>query len=217
MYMKIKYFLKRCYVMEWNYFRTKLRFPLIFIVVTFLICTTFFFFGLSQEPKFAIRSVKNLAEIYHYKEVYGPNRLGTSLNIFLGNIKVAVVIGISGIIPFLFFPIWNILIWGFAIGAATVAAKVKGMSLIYFLFFGILPHGIFELLAIFYSMSIGTLICNEISKKLIRRRNVKTNSISIFNIAKNTARSYVLVIIPLLALAAVIEAFITSLLIGSIR
>jgi stage II sporulation protein M len=195
----------RCYVSEWGFFKSKLKSRFILIVALFLISTILFYFCFLQYPQGANLVTKNLSTQYQYKGVISAEGTVRSLNLFLMNLKISVLIGISGIIPFLFFPILVILLWGYAF----VDAGSKGISIFNLFFFGILPHGIFELSAIFYSASIGTLIAFEISKKIIRRHPTQANSFPIFNIVKEAARSYIFVIIPLLVLASLIESYIT--------
>lgn len=205
-------FLIRCYIMEWRFFKSKLKSRFILTVALFLISTIFFYFYFLQYPHGANLVTKNLDTQYQHKGVYSGEKISRSLNLFLMNLKINVLIGISGIIPFLFFPMLVIVVWGSVLGALFVGAGPKGISIFNLFFCGILPHGIFELSATFYSASIGTLMAFEISKKIIRRRGrqAQANSFPIFSIAKEAVRSYAIVIVPLLVFASLIESYLTS-------
>lgn len=205
-------FLLSRYLEEWNYFKAKLRFRLLLIAAIFLISTALFYSWFSQHPQTAMKVIKYAGEQLRSKGFYGPYRFNTCLNIFVHNATVNLLIAISGIIPFLFIPIWILLVSGNIVGAAIAALQTKGISALQAIFLAILPHAIFELPATFYSTSVGILICAECSRKLIRKQGMETRSLSILKILKNAVRSYVLIIGPLLALAAAIETFITPLL-----
>jgi len=205
-------FLLNCYLEEWNYFKAKLRFRLLLAAAIFLISTVLFYIWFSQYPETAMKVVKYVGEQLRSKGFQGPYRFNTCLNIFVHNATANLVIGISGIIPFAFIPIWILLVTANVLGALISALQLKGISALQGIFLAVLPHAIFELPATFYSTSIGSLICAECSRKLIRKQGMETRSLSIHDILKNTVRSYVLIIGPLLALAAAIETFITPLL-----
>ena len=199
------------YIMEWRFFKSKLQSRFILMVALFIISTIFFYFDFSQVHQGATLVREDLFAQYQHKRVYSAEGISRSLNLLLMNLKISVLIGVSGVIPFLFLPILVILLWGSVLGALFVDAGSKGISISNLFFCGILPHGIFELSAIFYSAGIGTLMAFEISKKIIRRHatQAQTKSLSIFNIVKEAARSYIFVIIPLLVLASLIENYIT--------
>jgi len=205
-------FLLSRYSEEWNYFKAKLRFRLLLIAAIFLMSTILFYIWFSQHPQTALKVIKYVAEQLRSKGFYGPNEFNNCLKIFVHNAIANLLIGISGIIPFLFIPIWMLLVSGNILGAAVAALQTKGISALQAIFLAVLPHAIFELPATFYSTSIGILICAACSRKLIRKQGMETRSLSIPKILKNAVRSYVLIIGPLLVLAAVVETFITPLL-----
>ena len=205
-------FLLSRYLEEWKYFKAKLRFGLLLIAVIFLLSTILFYIGFSQNPQMATKVIKYVAKQFRSEGFYGPYRFNTCLKIFAHNATVNLLIGVSGIIPFLFIPIWILLASANVLGAIIAALQIKGISALQAIFLAVLPHAIFELPATFYSTSIGILICVECSRKLIRKQGMETRSLSIPKILKNAVRSYVLIIGPLLALAGAIETFITPLL-----
>jgi len=205
-------FLLSYYLEEWNYFKAKLPFRLLLAAAIFLISTILFYIWFSQHPQTALKVIKYVAEQLRSKGFYGPNEFDNCLNIFVHNAMANLLIGISGIIPFLFIPIWILLVSANVLGAVIAGLQLKEISTLQGIFLAILPHAIFELPATFYSTSIGILICAECSRKLIRKQGMQTRPLSIPNILKNAARSYVLIVGPLLALAAAVETFITPLL-----
>jgi stage II sporulation protein M len=73
------------------------------------------------------------------------------------------------------------------------------------------PHGVVELLAVFYGASLGVFLSKQITKKLFPKHRESTVPLGF--IAKKFSASYALFILPLLALAALIESFVTPLLV----
>ena len=205
------------YTTEWRFFKFKLRWGFILISALFTLSTIFFYSEFSRYPEKAVIVSKHVLALDEHEGIYNAEGIIKCLNLLVTNIKVNVITGVSGVIPFLFSPILVILIWGSIFGALFVDAGSRGISISNLFFCGILPHGIFELPAIFYSASIGTLMCFEFSKKIIRKHvaQAQTNSLSFFNIVREAARSYVFVIVPLLVLASLIETYITPFIVKS--
>ena len=123
--------------------------------------------------------------------------------IFINNtVKSFLVIPLGAVlaIPPLIFIFFN----GFIIGIVGYGLSEIYPSGILFLFIGILPHGIIELIAVFWSSAISLRVGISTINKLRGREkgNVKIEIIT-------GMRTFVLKILPLLLLAALIEAFIT--------
>lgn len=136
----------------------------------------------------------------------GLPRLQLAGAIFLNNASktlLAITLGaLFGVIPGIF-----LLTNGVALGIVfTLAAKSKGfwLSLL-----SILPHGVIELPAVFLGTSIGLLVGNHAVKTLLRR----TDAALMFEI-KRGIRFFCTVIVPLLLVAAFVEAFVTATLIA---
>jgi len=113
--------------------------------------------------------------------------------IFFNNLQssfLGMVLGILlGFFP-LIFAITNGYVLGF-VASATV--NVEGISILWRLF----PHGIFELPAIFISLGLGLKLMTFIFEKN------KLKTLKIYT--KNSLRTFLFIIIPLLIIAAVIE------------
>lgn len=131
--------------------------------------------------------------------------------LFVNNLSVAGLGVLLGFIPFLAAPMYIILSNGAVMGVVygaylsisdTLAAPVWKIMLV-----GILPHGIFELGAIFLSVALGLQLCFQISKQIMGRavRSLKEELIDL-------GWAFVLWVTPLLLLAAVVECFVTPVL-----
>jgi len=88
------------------------------------------------------------------------------------------------------------------------------------LLFSFAPHGIFEFSAMVYATSIGIHLCLQISKKILNlerdelivlfsKKNKDYRSEDQISLFKRALKTWLGVIVPLLFVAAIIEAFIT--------
>lgn len=100
-----------------------------------------------------------------------------------------------------FFPIINAIANGYMLGFVSSLSVENGGFLV---LWKLLPHGIFELPAVFISLGLGLKLGTFIlqKKKLESFKNYFTNSIRIF----------LLIVIPLLVLAGIIEGSLMILL-----
>lgn len=160
---------------------------------------------LADHPVFAgfkIReSVGELGQLF----VNFPKPL-LALAIFINNAfktLLAIVLGvIFGIVPVVF-----ILVNGVAIGfVLQVSVQSRGLvgSLL-----GIIPHGLFELPGITLGVAIGLRIGVYATKRLIGKPGATVGSE-----LKHGLQLFATVIVPLLFVGAVIEAFLTAALVG---
>ena len=68
----------------------------------------------------------------------------------------------------------------------------------------ILPHGIFEIPALLLGISMGILLCRELTRKILG-----TNKMPVLERIKGIINTFVVLVVPLLIVAALIESFIT--------
>lgn len=148
---------------------------------------------------------ETLLEILRKIYVFFPQLSGWQLMIaiFFHNLFIdlnAILLGlIIGIVPFLY-----LIINGFIIGIVIKAGVVlKGWKAV---FFGLFPHGIFEIPALILTLSSGFLIGFESLKWLLRKESQVKNSL------KRGLRIFFKLIVPLLFLASLTEVFVTSLI-----
>lgn len=137
----------------------------------------------------------------------------TWYDFFIQNSRANLLVIISGLIPFFFIPviimIFNAAASGFAIG---------GFALVYELSFfrsflgAIAPHGVLEYAVNLLGFSLGIILCIKMIAG-IKNKNIKT-TMPYYII--NSLRVYVLVILPVLFIAGMIESTITPFVINSI-
>jgi stage II sporulation protein M len=127
--------------------------------------------------------------------------------IFLNNsVKTlaAILLGLAiGIVPALFLVV-NGVVLGVVFFLSTHSRGVWPSLL------AILPHGVIELAAVFLGTAIGLMLGDLVLKRLLRKSAAKIRPA-----LGRALRFFALVIVPMLLLAALIEAFVTTALVGA--
>jgi stage II sporulation protein M len=154
-----------------------------------------------------------------------------ALTLFYHNARASVVAVAAGVVPFLFAPILDPLLNGGVLGLLVSVAKHQRLAVPRLILTQILPHGVFELMAVLYATAVGLYLSAAMGrkaraawlKKRARRNAAPPAPASDFlescpertadalseSPAQNVVRSFVLVVLPLLLVAAFIEGFIT--------
>jgi len=156
-----------------------------------------------QVPALADHFVETLANFI--KTFAGMPRWKLASAIFLNNslkTLMAILLGtVLGIVPVLF-----LLANGIALGVAlSLSLQTRGLwpSLV-----SIVPHGVFELPAVFLGTSIGLMLGIQSIRRLLGRPDTTMNAS-----LGHGLKYYFTVILPLLLLAALVEAFVTAALV----
>jgi stage II sporulation protein M len=136
----------------------------------------------------------------------GLSRFELAGAIFLNNALktlVGIILGsLFGIIPVVF-----LLANGIALGVVfSLSAQSRGLWLSVL---SILPHGMLELPAVFLGSSIGLMVGSHVVKRLFGRAETTLGGELVQGL-----RFFCTVILPLLLMAALVEAFLTSALVA---
>ncbi len=132
------------------------------------------------------------------------------LRIFLKNLWVsfiALILGFSLVVPLLLVYV-NGKILGMFSGHCLFVTNNASGSIVVFIF-SILPHGIFEIPETIMASGLGLLL----GLKLFFRRKIAPD-INLKDLAVRIGKTFLVVILPLLLLAAFVEAFITPEIAG---
>jgi stage II sporulation protein M len=129
-----------------------------------------------------------------------------ALAIFLNNsIKTLVVIllGIlAGVIPAIF-----LVVNGVALGAVlALSAHSRGL---WISLLSVAPHGVLELPAVFLGTAIGLMIGMGVLRRIFGKPAVALRAELV-----RAVRFFVVIIVPILFVAAIVEAYITAALVG---
>lgn len=146
-------------------------------------------------PIFYVDQITNILKGL-FLEFQGLTIWQTILKIFINNTLVSFMTIVLGILIGLF-PLMTIIQNGYILGfVARTATRAEGLGILWRL----LPHGIFELPAIFIAIGLGLKLGEKVLK---RDKPIK--------FLGQALKVFVLIIIPLLVVAAVIEGTLIGL------
>jgi stage II sporulation protein M len=204
--------MKKLYEHEWLFFKENLVIKFGWIIVLSFFFGELFYFSFLHNPEIMKKIMDSVVERFQKEGLIDLQRQSSfwlALKIFYVNLRSTFLFTLLGFIPFL---VGTVLFFGMfplLLGVTLASLITKGFD--FFTFFKFTaPHGVFELIAVFYGVSLGAYLSLEITKKLFSRYRQKT--LPFWELTKPVFTSYPLVIIPLLALAALVEAFITPLM-----
>ena len=189
-----------------EYFRSSKR----YILAATAVFIGSFFAGIlisANYPDASGNVLKLLKESFGNITALDP--FGMMIEIFKNNLRnsfAALILGIGfGIIPFMFASI-NGLVLGILV---EFFLKAKGVP---FVIAAILPHGIIELPVILMSVGIGLRLGHAAYRSVLGLRTMK----DFLDELKQGIFFYARIIAPLLLLAALVESYITPLIISRI-
>jgi stage II sporulation protein M len=204
--------MKKLYEREWHFFKENLVIKFGWIVILSFFFSEMFYFSFLYNPEMMKKIMDAIVERFQREGLMDLKRQGSfvlALKIFYVNLRSTFLFTILGFIPFLLGTTLFFLMFPVLLGVTMASLITKGFD--FFTFFKFTaPHGIFELTAVFYGVSLGAYLSLEITKKLFSRDRKRT--LSFAELIRPVIRSYPLIIVPLLALAAFVEAFLTPLL-----
>jgi stage II sporulation protein M len=189
---EVNYSFLKLYKQCWRYLKECKNFIYFIIGIFFVFALIGYFIPMPEELK--IKILDMLTDLFKKTENYGFFEM--ILFIFFNNLKSSFFGIIFGVL-FGIFPIISSLLNGFLLGfVANLTIKEKGFFVLWQLF----PHGIFELPAVFISLGMGLKFGTVFFEK-----NKKKNFFSFFI---NSIKVFILIVIPLLVIAAVIESIL---------
>ncbi len=229
---------RRLYFEEWetwrSHYRRYFKIAARLLGIGFVLGFVFFTLRPDQERQALTTVLKALKDI-----PLDASPPVLALNLFAHNAWASFFAAAAGWIPFLCLPLFDPLLNGAVLGLLVSIARHQGMNVPVLVLTGILPHGIVELPAILYVTAVGIYVSVTLGKKILAslrstdggspgersgadgvqgdgvetREPAPAGLPSAGELAVRAARSFVLVVLPLLLLAAFIEAFLTPLLI----
>ena len=170
-----------------------------------LVSGVLLWFAFGNDPALLETLMRQITEMLDSKEIADAAGQLNAFRLFLANFWASSVTLIYGMIPFLFLPLWPLILNAVLIGVVAAASLRLGFPPAA-LAASLLPHGVFELPALLLSGAMGLLLCRSIVRRILRR----PEPLRFFQLVHELLRVTVLIVVPLLALAAVIEAYITG-------
>ena len=133
----------------------------------------------------------------------GAGRLSAPL-LFANSLRACVVVMLYGLLPFLYLPALALGMNALALGGLGAWYLHQGHSAAAWLA-GLLPHGIFELPALVLSMATGLCVCGHLSRRLLGDKS----ALGLWECLALISRMLFLAAAPLMAAAALMEAYVT--------
>lgn len=203
-YMQAFLFIKR---IKWIFAIIAVLFVVIAIAAHFI--TSYVF---EQKPDLVKETFDSLEKMIDDKKILDNEGNITAIGLFFNNLIASVFSAVIGAVPFLFLPAFTLILNSAILGVLSAIMGQSGIAatgheVLSTLLVSIVPHGIFEIPALLLMISGGLLFCREITFALFSR-----NKRPLLETIGEIARVAVLVSVPLLAVAAVIEAYITPVL-----
>ena len=195
--------LKQQHSALWRFYREELGETLLITAAAFvIICLLAFAAGLFFP------NLPDLVVSYFQQMLEGNDILTDEggidlLALFGNNLRACGVSILYGFIPFLYLTALALGTNALILGVFAAFFVNNGTSLLVY-FAGIIPHGIFELSALLLAFSGGFLLCRRITQYV--RKNTKG---VMKPLMLNLLRVFIMHILPLLAVAAMMEVYVT--------
>lgn len=198
--------LKEEYRMTFTFLKQRMgKANLLMCVLFVVICAGSWVLAYSQEELMS-SVMKMIIDMFNSKDVLVANGNISAVGLIVNNLEACLISALLGMIPFLFLPMVSLVMNGAIIGVMGAFMQYGGVPMTAFAA-GLIPHGIFEIPALLLSMALGCYICWQITKKMIG----KNPELNMLDLALPVLRIYILIIVPLILIAGVVEAYITPM------
>lgn len=178
------------------------------VFATFVLLTIFTTYLFQQNPEIAQNLMQNVLD--KFQGIIKDGEI-SYLTLLINNVQASLLGILIGLIPFLFLPVLGIFSNAAVLGVVFASYQTAAVPIWKIVVFGILPHGVFELTAVFLCYAMGLCICWNLTKKIVgyrKREDLK-------NLLQNCLRAALLYVVPLLIVAALIETYLTGLIVAA--
>ncbi len=174
-------------------------------IILFIVLVTFTRIFMNEENVIEITGL--LLDHYQTIGTKESSSLQNLVSLFANNLRVALLAFVLGYIPIFIFPY---LIVGFNACLISIyltyQVEVQGYALLKVIA-SILPHGITEISSFIIAGALGSFVSINLFRKII---NQKT-TMSLISMTQTTLKSFLIIVIPLLAISAIIEVYLSPI------
>lgn len=128
-------------------------------------------------------------------------------SLLMNNWRAMLVSAAYGFLPFLFLPLISLLTNGVLLGMLAALFMAQGTSLLAYLA-GILPHGIFEIPALVFSIACGVYLCRNMCRMVTNH----PGKAPLLAVLEDLLRVMVMIVAPLTVAAAFVECYVTPVI-----
>lgn len=185
---------------DWNnglggeVFRTAVAFPLL-AMVAFAACMLL--------PELRERLVDYLLDLMG--SITEDGAISASF-LFVNNLWACLFTMFYGFLPFIYLPALSLGVNAMVLGVLAAWYVAEGQSMVVYLA-ALAPHGIFELPALVLAFAVGLYVCGQMTRRFRKDETARPA----WRCMQLLSRALVFALIPLLAVAAVMEAYVTPL------
>lgn len=202
-------FFKKQYAKSFAFLREKVLRVFLVCVLVFLALSVAAYYVLLQYPDTAVTVYQEFSQMVDSSDILDDSGNIRAMGLFFHNAQSAGISAIYGMVPFVFLPVLSLVMNGAVIGGVLAVLRIgSAVSIVRTVVFGLLPHGIFELPAILLAMAMGIYLCKNITGLILKKPWADRFEVSL----EHMARVYCTVILPLLFVAGLIEAYVTPVL-----
>lgn len=199
--------MKKNYALFADFWRQTLRRQAGLALLAFLLLALCGYVSGIRNPKLGEWFLSLYGELFDLSAVDESSGAEMAVFLFYNNAYAAIGAVLSGLIPFLYLPALSLCVNGFMLGVFGALYVQNGLSLTTYLS-GIVPHGIFEIPALAIAWGAGLYVCSTVSGRICHRDGCDKLSTAM----GNSLRSILCVCFPMLLIAALVEAFLTPLI-----
>lgn len=200
-------FLKEQYHKDAVFFRSELRLYLRNAIIAFIAIILIVYAASLFLPDILNALVAYMQAVIENADIVTDDGGFSALNIFGNNLRASIMGTVFGCIPFLYLTALPIGLNAAVLGAMAAYYQVNGQSLL-LLAVGIVPHGIFEIPALLIAFACGLYLCKELTGHIMRPEEHPQPLSEVF---LAVVRVYLTIILPMLIVAAFLEAYVTPL------
>ncbi|WP_062352887.1 stage II sporulation protein M [Bacillus kwashiorkori] len=196
---------KGIYKEQWISFKNYYWKYFVIMLLLFIFSSLGVYYLVKNNEELVLSVMKEILTLFEEKNLLSPDQTSLQLayGLFLNNSLASLLIFLTGIIPIFLPSIGIIVLNGGIIGIVLAFINMTGQSVASTLFASVVPHGIFEIPAIVLSGALAFYVTIGIYRK------INDANFSFKQVLWNACKTFIFVCIPLLILAASIEAFIT--------
>jgi stage II sporulation protein M len=176
--------------------------------IAFLVVMVLGFVAALLLPDMAAGVVASFADAIRQSGILDKDGMPGMWAIFANNLRATALSAVLGFVPYLYLSALPLGVNAGILGLFGGFYLNSGYSLLTYLA-GILPHGIFELPAVVLALAMGIYLCRSTVDYM--RRNTKG---VMGPLIANMARLFVLIVVPLLLVASVLEVYVTPWVMG---
>ncbi|MEG1798337.1 MAG: stage II sporulation protein M [Clostridium sp.] len=200
--------LKKIYIEELAQLHRNIKKFFVLTIILFFGTALITFIIFNVFPDNVSSLIEKMAQSYNIDA--DPFTLKESIIIFLHNFTVCVFSIFFGMIPFVFIPAFTCISNGYALGLVLASYSILKENVFLVLLTGVVPHAIFEIPVILYSFSIGIWLCKRNTRYLITKKESDGHAAQII-------KAFKFIVIPALLIAALIETFVTPILMNAVK